>query len=91
MRNRELRRWRSLVIIGRAKFPTYLCSSISSQPVAGEQEKAVNLRLRGVAVWGTMTREKHLTSTVGTGHSGGPLSLLSAGKEAPTGIDQTSA
>lgn len=30
-------------------------ASISSQPVAGEQEKAVKLRLLGVAVWGTMT------------------------------------
>lgn len=31
-------------------------ASISSQPVAGEQEKAVKLRLRGMAVWGTMTK-----------------------------------
>lgn len=31
-------------------------ASVSSQPVAGEKEKAVNLRLRGVAVWGTKTK-----------------------------------
>lgn len=58
-------------------------ASISSQPVAGEQEKAVKLRLRGLAVWGTMTKR--------TGHSRGPKSLLSAGKETRAGIDQTSA